>query len=601
MATSRLATLSQAISGTANGVRRIAHRLDRGDLEQRLLGEATRWTDTSCVISVLGPPGVGRTSLVRALSGAALPAAAALASSSVISILRHADSTTISVSDANGMREVDAMRLASLVTSGDQVPELVEVRCPAPRLIDSVALVDTPGVNGLDDLSTRRALATTTTSDALLYLLDATRPISAPELALLTTAASRTRSICVLITKIDRHRGWREMVAAAKRACSDVAELADARVIGVSSSLFEAAFEPDMDDAESAELLEESGCSEVQAFLDHVARRVRHVRLHNFAATITAVIGDLEQQQREVVALAGDDRADATIAHVEQARRALGDLRDDGASWLLALGDQVGRTRDELTSDLGRRMHDYARRCDERIHGWRGGSDEFIAQVDADLALVAGEFGIRISERVEEIVEMLGNRIEFDGLHMPIDVPALVDAAAALPDPVAPAGADNVRLRVTGSLVSVATSSSMLLTMAGGDAGVANLVRIGALGAATVFSGALVAITVRNDRHHRDEAQLRAELKARIDLIRADAPLRIRQHLVEVQRSLEQQVRRQLRDRNTVLEARVTSLQAMSRTAQVERRRAAQRAEDDLRQLGEHRAELGRLATDFER
>lgn len=600
MATNRLSALSESASATANAVRKIALRLERDDIQQRLLAEASRWSTVSCVVAVLGPPGAGKTSLVNAISGIrpALPVDDDGTRS--VTVVRHGSPPRLVVSNGFGRDEVEptAQTLQALTAGRDRLggpPDLIEVHGPAIRLFENMQIVDTPGVNGVDGVSTRRALRTTETCDGLVFVVDATRPIGASELDLLEEAGRRTRSICVVVTKIDRFRGWRTVAEHVAGSVRSRPTLADATVITFSSTLAEAAFDDDIDDEESQALMDESGLTELQAFLFGLGRRLRQVRLGNFLATTAAAIDDLEEERRAMAQVAAHDGMTLAFSDVEDARRALAELRDEGAGWLVALGDSVARARDELVTDLQRRLGDYSARADDAVRTLRGDPGGFAARVAADLELVAEEYAGRVTDRVDELIRSLVARSDLDLARVSVEPIRLGLAAQANADNGdSKSVGEAVRLKVAGSLVSAATSSSMLITMASGDAGAAALIRIGALGAATIFSGALAAITIRSDRNRRSEQELRTELRARIDAMRQEAPPQVRQHLLEVQRLLEQQVRRQLRERAVALEQRVATLQSASRAAEVERRRLAARAEEDLRQLATLRQELDR-------
>ena len=601
MASSRLSTLSEAASATANAIRKMAVRLERHDIEQRLLDEAGRWSDVSCVVAVLGPTGGGKTALVNAISGIRPPLPVDHGGTEIVTVVRHSSQHRVVVHDGLGRHETEAAEsrepsaLMGTRRSGGRAAELIEVHGPATRLIDNMHVVDTPGVNGLDELASRRALRTTESCDALIYVVDSTRPIGLSELGLLEQASRRTRSVCVVVTKIDRFRGWRTVTEDVASSVRARAALADATVLSFSSKLAEAAFDDGVDDVESIALMDESGLTELQAFLFGIARRLRQVRLGNFIACTVGAIDDLVDDRRAMVHLDANDGISQALSDVDDARRSLAELRDDGAGWLVALSDSVARTRDELVTDLQRRLAGCSARCDEAVRGWRDGPEAFAARVSADLELVADEYAATVTDRVDHLIRSLVARSELDLARVSIEPLrlCLADDRAADAGAAKPIG-EAVRLKVAGSLVSAATSSSMLLTMASGGAGAATLVRIGALGAATVFSGALAAITIRSDRTRRSEQELRDELRARIDAMRLDAPPQVRQHLLGVQRHLEQQVRRQLRERAVVLEHRVAELQTASRCAETERRRLASRAEDDLRQLATLQLELDR-------
>ena len=78
----------------------------------------------------------------------------------------------------------------------------VEVRLDAP-VLDRLTLVDTPGLNGLRRGQTAITLARLAEADALLFVLDASQPVLAPELDLLASALDRLGTILIVIAKAD--------------------------------------------------------------------------------------------------------------------------------------------------------------------------------------------------------------------------------------------------------------------------------------------------------------------------------------------------------------------------------------------------------------
>jgi energy-coupling factor transporter ATP-binding protein EcfA2 len=591
--------MSEKASALANTVRRHAQRSGRDTLAERISAEAGRWGEASCALAVVGQVGAGKTQLVNALVGERGLLPTASGGTVVVTVVRATQAPTVDVWNHDTMITVprdDLARYATRDGLGERaLPDRIEVRAIAPRLLDPLVVIDTPGANGPDALAARRAVQAAGIADALLFVVDASSPINAGEVELLLQVAGRVTSLAVVVSKIDRHRGWRAIVADASRAVADRLPDREVTVLGVSSKLAEAAFDPDLDDAEAVELLADSGLSELQEFLAVVIRRIRFVRLRNLLATVSAVVDELVADQRAIVAAGTDESAAEHAAQIERSRRELIELKDDASSWLVSLSDGSARLRDELNSDLQRRLRDYSARCERIISSWTDSSAAFVDLVEDDLQLVAAEFGARLAAGVGDLIDSLAERADLRDLHVVQDAPTLIDAIAPSDVESTRAGNDSIRMKVTGSLVSAATSSSMLLTMAGGVAGPAGLIRIGALGAATVFSGALAAVTVRGDRRNRTRQELRAELKPRLDSVASEGPVRIRSYLLAVQRSLEQQIRKEIRERTSTLESRIASMQSASRTDAAERRRHSARAEDEIRQLLAVRAEARTL------
>lgn len=600
-APSRLAALSERASTLANNVRRAGQRHGRTDLAQRITAEASRWGDAASTVVVLGQVGAGKTQLVNALTGGAAGLPTGDGGTACVTAVRAATVPRAAITRFDsGTTEADVGEVRRSLTwdglAGRTPPDAAALDLPAPRMLDGLMLVDTPGVNGVDQIAGRRALAASERADALVYVVDASSPLNASELATLVEAARRVSAVAVVVSRIDRFRGWRTIVADAAAAIRDQPALDGAVVLGVSSRLADAAFAPDLDDDESMELLSDSGLPELQEFLASVVRRIRHVRLRNLVATVDAALDELIADQHAIVAAGSDEAAAEHLVKVDEARRSLAELRDDGSAWLVMLSDGIARVREDATMDLQRRLADFGGRCERAIAEWDGDLEAFTAGVDRDIAQVASAFGDRLGQRVGDLVEVLARRSDFAALALTVEIPELLDMDEVGSADVERPGGESVRLKVTGSLVSAATSSSMLLTMMSGGGDTAALVRMGALGAATVFSGALAAITVRGDRRNRTRQQLRAELRPRLDALRGDGPTRIRSYLLATQRSLEAQIKRELRDRTSAVEARITLLQSAGRAEAAERRRQSLRAEDEIKQLGVIRQDLTALA-----
>ncbi len=91
--------------------------------------------------------------------------------------------------------------------------EVVEVGLPDPFLERGIALVDTPGVGGLNAAHAAATLAFLPSADALVFVTDASAELSAPELAFLTSARSAGPPILIAVTKVDIYPEWRRIIA----------------------------------------------------------------------------------------------------------------------------------------------------------------------------------------------------------------------------------------------------------------------------------------------------------------------------------------------------------------------------------------------------
>ena len=85
--------------------------------------------------------------------------------------------------------------------------------CPNPFLERGIALVDTPGVGGLNAAHAAATLAFLPSADALVFVTDASTELSAPELAFLASAMRAGPPILIAVTKVDIYPEWRRIVA----------------------------------------------------------------------------------------------------------------------------------------------------------------------------------------------------------------------------------------------------------------------------------------------------------------------------------------------------------------------------------------------------
>ena len=160
---------------------------------------------------IAGTPLSGKTALVSALIRR--PAAAIAASGGEAwLVFRHGERD-----DARafvpGHREP---RPAAAPKAGPSRPaRRIEITLPA-GLLKRVSLIDTPGTGGggLDSANTEIVLDAAERGLGLLFVVDAAAPLTRADLDLLATAAGRVERIAFVLTRIDQHDLWPEMLAA---------------------------------------------------------------------------------------------------------------------------------------------------------------------------------------------------------------------------------------------------------------------------------------------------------------------------------------------------------------------------------------------------
>jgi hypothetical protein len=217
--------------------------LGRDDLAARLPGPlGARDTMRRTRIVVAGQPGAGRSSLINSLLGR--PGLSPAATGCWIEFrYGAADSATILLADPADpgtprRLAADLGELHEYVTLGEMAAPVVgaEVRADVPVLRELV-LVEAPGPPA------RTTLATLRQADALLFVADATRAITAADVDFLVEAGQRVDTVAVALNKIDTP-GHGRAVAQSRRLLGERPELARSAVHAVSAHLAERAVRP---------------------------------------------------------------------------------------------------------------------------------------------------------------------------------------------------------------------------------------------------------------------------------------------------------------------------------------------------------------------
>ena len=126
---------------------------------------------------VLGEFNHGKTTFVNALLGAPVLPAGVTPTTAVIHRIEHAaEQDAKAVREDGGERVVPFDTLSEFEVGGGALAEGVQhlvVRYPAPFLEDGIVLVDTPGVNDLNEARAEITYGYIPRADAILFLLDA--------------------------------------------------------------------------------------------------------------------------------------------------------------------------------------------------------------------------------------------------------------------------------------------------------------------------------------------------------------------------------------------------------------------------------------------
>ncbi|MET8149693.1 dynamin family protein [Actinoplanes sp. NPDC049668] len=377
------------------------------------LAERRRSQLTRPVIVLVGETKRGKSSLLNALLGVPglSPVDAAVATAAYLHFSPGTRASAAAyVPGAPEPVPVDVARLADWATGGEppgggRAPRRLEVTHPAP-LLQYTSLLDTPGVGGLDPAHTAVALDAVERATALLFVADASAPLSQPELDFLSAASERVDAVVFALTKIDAFPGWRS-IAEDNRALlrARAPRFADAPWFPVSARLAELALS--MPAGEQAALVGAARIAELQHALVELAGRGHQLQLAN---VLRAARSDLARLEAAAEArLRASDADPAEVARVRAQRSALAARkRTESRQWALLLSAETQRARVEVVGLLRTRVAAVQQEFGARIDAARGEALAALPdQVDAELQAVA----VRLSDDLRATFRQVGERV----------------------------------------------------------------------------------------------------------------------------------------------------------------------------------------------
>jgi len=381
-----------------------------------LLYQERRGNGAVPTVVVLGETNRGKSSLVNALLATPdlSPVDAGVATSRYV-VIEHGVAWAARGCYADDRAPVpfDIADTAAWVSAGGALPDgvapprFVEVQGPVP-LLETLTLIDTPGVGGLQGVHGELAAEAAADATALLMVVDASSPFTRGELEFLERAALRVETVVFALTKTDAHRGWRAVLDADVALLAEHApRFADAKFHPVSARLsLMAAQAPSAQVA--ATLRRQSGITELQGELQQLVadRTVMLGEANALRAVHSALeIAVLTRQDRARALRSGAGRAD----NLRVRRNELLNQRSSGQrGWSARLRAQVQHARVESTHEVARQVRD--------TQTWfRGAVDAadretlsgLPAQLDPALAAVASKVSAELALRMRQLTEQV--------------------------------------------------------------------------------------------------------------------------------------------------------------------------------------------------
>ena len=400
-----------------DALQRLAESWDRDDLAARLADASWRVSRTETLVCVVGEFKKGKSALINAfLERDVCPVDDDLATAAV-TVVRHAEQPSVTVRRReNGKLVVETVSpddVARWVVENESAEErrtveLVEIGMPHPLLERGIALVDTPGVGGLNAAHAVATLAFLPSSDALVFVTDASAELSAPELEFLARAVDAGPPILVAVTKVDMYPEWRRIVALDKGHLEAAGmDLDPYPVSSVLRALARDISDPALD--------EESGLPRLQEAIAETA--TEGARARSVAAALAEVAPAIEQLREpldtELAALERPETAEAMARELREVRTRLAALAEADARWSVRLDDEFEGLRSRAQFAFQAALRQLLREAHDEIElidparSW----DELSPRIQNDVAtVVRGAFleatdgAVRIQGTVSEML-----------------------------------------------------------------------------------------------------------------------------------------------------------------------------------------------------
>ena len=591
-----LGTLHAEARAAAARVVELARARRRMDLVAPLEAELATPRDAATVVVVAGETKRGKSSLVNALLGrGVLPVAAEVATAAHI-VVRYGTPELARVVHAEGPsgEEVPFEELAAWATASGNPGNAkgvraIELLLDDPLLARGIALVDTPGVGGLDAAHAAVTKAALRTADILLFVVDASAPLARPELGFLGEVTDRIDTVLFALTKRDAFHGWEQILADDRRLLART-RYAEAPFFPVSSTL--ALEARDLEDEGVARLLlEESGVDELrQALVDLAAGKALALRTVNVVRLAERALERLDALEQAVVAAASGDGGGA--AEVEAARARVAAFRAGRRQGARGFEREFRRVGQSVDLELNRSLADLRGRYEAKIadRHMEGLASSLEAEVQAITVTLNGS----LADHVADAIHAVAKELQLEGFgdvevgEFAIgdgrlgDVRRAASGGGALIDALASAAP----IYMLGQLGRVAT---IALLGVGGLAGPIGMLAGGGLG--LLLGGAIWT----KRRAVQDQQQARAVLGEAVEWARREIGPAVRDQIAALKDALEDELGEALDRHERELAAAVTEAEQVARATVADRGAARDAALERRAQVVQMRGAVASL------
>lgn len=432
----------QEIIAAIDTGREIAASQGRSDLDQHLDETKKRLAAEQIQVVFCGQFKVGKSTMINALLQRAVCPVDADVVTAVPTVVRYADKPKVTtyVRSEDGSRieererpvgEIDLLVTEEADPSDPERERVVEVGLPHRMLRSGLAVVDTPGVGGLDSAHGFLTLGALRHAKGVVFVTDAAQELTGPELSFLKTAVERCPTTAVVVTKTDLYPHWRRIMELDRQHLEKAG--LDLPLFAVSSFLrLRAARDP--------ELNAESGFGELVTFLARdVVAKTREQAAKTAAAEVDFVASQLEQQsQAERAVIASPQSSEQVVQELDRVQEQAKRLIHPTATWQQTLSDGIQDLVADVEHDLQARLRTVIHDVEEVIDS--GDPKDTWSDTEVwlrrQIAIVTVANRDLLTERVEQLAQDVAFHFELpEGakLVLPLAGHAHVDSVTLAP------------------------------------------------------------------------------------------------------------------------------------------------------------------------
>ncbi len=425
----------------------LAKKGDRADLQRRLEQTRKRLKDPTTRVIVVGEFKQGKSQLINALVHAPVCPIDDDVATSVPTVVKQGDPASAVIlvpkggsESADGEGELERRPIA-LEELAQHVSErgnpgnerrlaAAEVLLPRKVLDGGLALVDSPGVGGLDSAHSLTTLTALPTADAMLLVSDASQEFTEPELRFLRQAQRICPNVAGVLSKTDLYPQWRKVADLDRGHLQRIG--ADMPLIPLSSELrLQAAALRD------AELNAESGFPELVAYLrNNILAQTERLQRRSVAQDLVSATDHLRLSLKsELSALENPGGTPEMLAELEAAKERADELRRRSSRWQVTLNDGMSDLISDMEHDLRDRLRSILRDAEQSIDAGDPGPqwDQFVHWLEQRVASAVSDTFVWTNERSLWLAENVAEHFNRDEVTLPL---LQVDSTENVLDPV---------------------------------------------------------------------------------------------------------------------------------------------------------------------